>query len=50
MHIRLQYTSPLFTDWTPQYVRLRVPGLSIGAPATLSIDGKAAPFQYTGAG
>lgn len=50
MNIRLQYTSPLFTDWTPQYVRLRVPGLAIGAPAALAIDGKPAAFQYTGAG
>jgi len=48
MNIRMQFTSPLFTDWTPQYVRLRVPGLPVGAPAALAIDGTPAAFQYTG--
>ena len=46
--VTLELSSPLFTDWAEQYVRLSVPGLPVGAAADLTIDGAPADFQYTG--
>jgi hypothetical protein len=44
----MKLTSPLFTDWAPQYVRLRLAGVEPGAPLALAVDGVSWPFQYTG--
>lgn len=41
-------TSPLFTDWHAQYVTLTMPGVVVGVPAVLHLDGVETPFQYTG--
>lgn len=46
--VTLELSSPLFTDWAEQYVRLSVPGLPVGVAADLTIDGAPADFQYTG--
>src|SRR5689334_16310197 len=42
--------TPLFTDWEPQYIRLRMPDLVVGSPVRLQIDVEPADFQYTGHG
>ncbi|MEI8294854.1 MAG: hypothetical protein WCG66_12900 [bacterium] len=34
----MSLSSPLFTDWPPQYVSLRLAGVEPGAP--LAVDGK----------
>jgi len=44
----LHLTSPLFTAWHTQYVKLTVPGLLVGHCAHLLLDGQETPFQYTG--
>ena len=41
-------TSPLFTDWSEQYVRLYLSGVEPGAALELAVDGVATPFQFTG--
>jgi hypothetical protein len=41
--------SPLFTDWTEQYVRLHLADTAPGAPLALTVNGQSTPFQYTGA-
>lgn len=48
MSITLNLKSPLFTDWTEQYVKLRLAGVAPGTPLSLTVDGRPAPFQYTG--
>jgi len=47
--ITFKLTSPLFTDWTEQYVRLYLADTKPGMALELSIGGKPHPFQYTGA-
>jgi hypothetical protein len=32
-------SSPLFTDWFSQYIRLRLAGVEPGAPLALAVDG-----------
>ena len=44
---RMILASPLFTDWTDQYVRLSLPKVE---PLVLTINGEPKPFQYTGNG
>lgn len=39
--------SPLFTDWTEQYVRLKLDAV---VPSALTVNGVLTPFQYTGNG
>ena len=39
--------TPLFSDWTEQYVRLNAPEV---APLALTINGAPMPFQFTGNG
>ena len=41
--------SPLFTDWTEQYVRLHLADTIPGTPLALTVNGQPTPFQYTGA-
>lgn len=41
-------TSPLFTSWQQQYVKIAVPGLRVGEPCRLLCDGEELPFQFTG--
>lgn len=41
-------TSPLFTEWTEQYVRLYLADIAPGTPLDLIINGHSATFQYTG--
>ena len=48
MIMTIKLTSPLFTDWTPQYIRLRLAGVEPGAPLALAVDGVSCPFQFTG--
>jgi hypothetical protein len=36
----MNLSSPLFTDCSPQYVRLRLAGVEPGAPLALALDGK----------
>jgi len=45
---KLKLTSPLFTDWSDQYLRLHMAGTKPGAARQLSIGGAPVPFQYTG--
>ena len=40
--------SPLFTDWSEQYVRLHLAGTVPGAARRLAINGTPVAFQYTG--
>jgi len=40
--------SPLFTDWSEQYVRLCLPGVEPGEAKQVALDGEVVPFQYTG--
>jgi len=47
-NITMNLSSPLFTDWSPQYVRLRLAGVDPGAPLALAVDGVSWPLQYTG--
>lgn len=47
MQHKITLTSPLFTDWTEQYVRLQAPAV---APLALTINGAPTPFQFTGNG
>ncbi len=47
--IKLSLTSPLFTNWSPQYTRLYLPDTKPGQPLTLKIENVDMPFQYTGA-
>ena len=46
--MQMKIGSPLFTRWTEQYVTITVPGLEVGSPQALKIDGSPAQFQYTG--
>lgn len=48
MTTTLKLKSPLFTNWTEQYLKLTLPGTVFGAPLNLRVDGTAYPFQYTG--
>ena len=47
--VSLVLKSPLFTEWSEQYVRLQLPDIKPGLALELAIDGKPAAFQYTGA-
>jgi hypothetical protein len=47
-NITMNLSSPLFTGWSPQYIRLRLAGVEPGAPLALAVDGVSLPFQYTG--
>ncbi len=40
--------SPLFTDWSEQYIKIVVPGVESGVAIQLDINGKSVDFQYTG--
>lgn len=46
--VTLSLTAPLFTDWSEQYVRLSLPGVAVGTPLRLTINGQEALCQYTG--
>src|SRR5437016_166339 len=48
MQSKLTLQSPLFTEWSEQYVRLHVDDIVADAPLTLSINGTLTPFQSTG--
>lgn len=48
MNISFQLKSPLFTDWSEQYVKLILPAVNPGTALMLSIDDEKVPFQYTG--
>lgn len=48
MYHRLTLKSPLFVDWTEQYVRLKLPWVESGASLELTVDGIPWPFQFTG--
>jgi len=45
----LTLISPLSAAWQEQHVTLCIPGLDVGEPALLLLDGVETPFQYTGA-
>jgi len=47
--IQLSLTSPLFTNWSPQYMRLYLPDTQPGQALALTIGNADTPFQYTGA-
>ena len=47
-NITMNLSSPLFTGWSPQYIRLRLAGVEPAAPLALAVDGVSLPFQYTG--
>jgi hypothetical protein len=40
--------SPLFTDWSEQYIKIAVPGVEPGTAFKLDVNGVAVDFQYTG--
>jgi len=46
--IFLTLTSPLFTDWSEQYVRLYLASVEPGTALDLAVDGTSTPFQFTG--
>ena len=46
--INIKLKSPLFTDWTEQYVRLHLADTAPGTPLQLTIGGQPTAFQYTG--
>ena len=46
--ITMKLKSPLFADWSEQYVRLWLPDTTPGTALQLTIGDKPAPFQYTG--
>jgi hypothetical protein len=45
---KIAIASPLFADWTEQYVRLYLADTRPGAPLVLTVNGRPVPFQYTG--
>ncbi|MEI8141015.1 MAG: hypothetical protein WCI03_14260 [bacterium] len=45
----LVLNSPLFADWAEQYVRLYLAGVKPGTAMGLTVNGRPAEFQYTGA-
>jgi hypothetical protein len=46
--INMKLKSPLFTDWTEQYLRLHLADTAPGTPLQLTIGGQPTAFQYTG--
>lgn len=45
---KMELRNPLFADWQEQHVKLAVPGVAVGQPLELSINGASADFQFTG--